>query len=519
MRHRKKVLYMKLLKILLIIIASVIGLVLVAAIALAIAVHDTTDNTIPAVREADADLETVIHREAVESLDNAPEKDDITLLLDEYAMNEVLYAVTQELDIPMVEMRGAYAAYGEDGALSVEIPIRAAGIFQTCIKGTLKVTYEENVLTATVEQAKVGKFSCTSGIIRTFVLNSSNQKKFQKALSDADIKGTLDLRNLSVSMTADELSDTVTALTKDDPNTLLYALLCDLCLKSPDMLEFSFGENRLYGVTLHASRLAYDSATDGALSYPLDLDSARASTLALSENGLTRKNVSSVFHYYTSGYETLGDEDKAKVDALGLTDNGKGVRNVSELTMAQVLLNQSGGLAASILNHAVTFTVTEHQMNTIFAGLDVIGTGVAFYSDSKVAYLALEDIDIALGNYALDVTVVLNLNGKRICGHVSTDCPDTNRMALDAQITELRLGSEVMNEKRTSLFLQYLDTVLESQNWISANAETSTLTLDLGAALEGQSEFATLLGLSSTLDMQCREVGGEGQIQLVFHIF
>ncbi len=506
-------------KILLTVIATVVVLVLVAVAALAIAVYDGSDRTLPSVREADMGLNAFVHREAVKALDGAAEKDDISLLLNEYAMNELLYAVASQVKIPMVETRGAYATYGEDGALSLELPVRAAGILPTRVTGTLKATYTDSVLTLTVERASLGKFPCTSGIVRALVLNGGNQKRFQAALTDAGIYGTLDLQSLSFFMTSAEIADTVAAQTKDDPNALLYELLCDLCLNSPDLLEFSFGENRLYGVVLHADRLAYHPETDGELSYPLDLASAAESTRALYENGLTRENVSPVFHYYASGYRALNETEKAAVDALGLGENGMGVRTVSALTMAEVLTDQSAGLAASILNRAVTLTVTERQMNTIFAGLNVIGSGVAFCSDRKVAYLSLEAVDIALGDRELRVSVVLNVNGKRLCGHVSTVCPDSDRMALDAQITELRLGEKAMNAGRTALFLRYLDGVLDSQVWVSADAQTSTLTLDLGAALEELSDFAVLLRLSSATDMQCRRIGSQGQLQLLFRLF
>ena len=507
----------KFLKIIFITLGVLFLLVLLAVAALLIAAHDKTDRTIPAVREADLDTEALIHREAVKALDGAAERDDIDLLLDEYTMNELLYAVAAQVDIPFVETRGAYAAYGEDGELTVELPLRAAGILPTCIKGTLKAAYEDSTLTLTIASASIGKFSCTSGIVRALFLNEGNGKRIEKSMAEAGVRGSLDLPTLTLTMTSEEIAETVTALTADDPNTLLYSLLCDLCLNSPDLLEFSLGENRLWGVTLHASRLAYDPATDGPQAYPLDLNTAAAQTLALGD-AVTRKNVSAVFHYYTAGYKTLNETEKAAVDALGLGENGMGVRTVSGLTMAEVLLDQSHSLAASILARAVTLSVTEGQMNTIFAGLDLIGTGTAFCYEGKVAYLALESLNVALDDRALSVSVVFNLGGKRLCGHVATACPDTGRMALDATVEQLRLGSKEMSAERTALFLRYLDGVLASQNWISANAETSVLTLDLGAALEEISEFAVLLRLGANVTMQCRRNMGTGEIQLVFRI-
>ena len=507
----------KIFKIIFICFGVLLLLILAAVIALAIAVHDKTDNTLSSVREADLGTEAFVHREAVKALDGAEGRDDIELLFDEYTMNELLYAVSAQVDIPMVETRGAYADYGADGSLSVELPLRVAGVLPTCIKGTLKASYENETLTLTIARASIGKFSCTSGIIRALFLNAGNGKKIQESMGEAGVSGKLDLPALTLTMTSAEIAKTVATLTADDPNTILYSLLCDLCLNSPDLLEFSLGENRLWGVTLHASRLAYDPAADGAQAYPLDLETAAAQTLSLG-NRLTRENVSAVFHYNTSGYKTLNEDEKAKVDALGLSENGMGVRTVSELTMAQVLLDQSHSLAASILAHAVTISVTEDQMNTIFAGQDIIGTGTAFCHEGKIAYLALESVNVALDDRALSVSVVFNLGGKRLCGHVATVCPDTERMALDATVEQLRLGSKEMSAARTTLFLQYLDSVLTSQNWISADAETATLTLDLGKALNEIYEFKPLLALGANVTMQCRRNLGEGEIELVFHI-
>ena len=181
-------------------------------------------------------------------------------------------------------------------------------------------------------------------------------------------------------------------------------------------------------------------------------------------------------------------------------------------------MDQSGGIGASILNHAATVTVTEKQLNTILAGLDVIGAGTAFRYRDKLAYVTLEDIDVRLFEKQLKLCVVLNLNGKRVCGYIDAACPDTERLTLNTAIDTLRLGKEAMNERRVSLFLQYIDDVLKTENWIYASPDKRVLTLDMQAALEDVSDYATLLRMYSNVNMQCRRPYDKGQLQLVFHI-
>lgn len=508
----------KVLKVFLIVFGILFLLILIAAIALALAMKDTTDHTIPAVKEADLDTETILHREMVTSLDNAGEKDDIALLLDEYAINELLYSIVSRAQIAMVDPVGAYAVCAENGALQVEIPLKLAGIVPTCVKASVKLSYTDQVLCVKVENASVGRLGGTSGVVRALVLNGGNEKRWQKALREAGICCALDLGDLALTMTSAEISETVGNLTKEDPNRLLYVLLSDLCLNSPDMLEFSFGENQRYGITVHADVLSYDPVTDGEISFPLDLGSAAGSTEALIGSGLTVKNVSPVFHYYTSGYNALRDAEKEAVDALGLSkDNGMGVRTFSPLTIATVLADQASDPAASLSNLAPTLIVTERQLNTIFAGLNVIGAGTAFCHGGKIAYISLESIDVTLDDQALRTLAVLNVNGKRLCGYVGTTCPDSERMALDAQINELRLGKKVINEMQTSLFLQYMDSALASENWIRADAGTRTLTLDLDAVLRDMNEYSALLQRRSRISMQCRRAS-QGELQLVFRL-
>ena len=508
----------KVLKIFLIGLGVLFLLLLIAAIVFALEVGDDTDNTIPAVREADLDTETIIQREIVRALDDAGEKDDIAFLLDEYTMNELLYSIVSRLEVPLATPIGAYAAYDEDGALQVEIPVKLAGAVRTCIKAGVKITYTDQVLRIKLENAFVGHFSCTSGIIHALIFNGKNEKNWQNALNDAGICCTLDLDDLTFSTTSAEISETIENLTKEDPNRLLYALLSDLCLNSPDMLEFSFGENQRYGVTVHADVLSYDAATDGTISYPLDIGSAAESTAALIGKGLTSENASSVLHYYAAGYGALSDVEKEAVDALGLPkNNGMGVRSIPALTMVKVLADQASGPIASITNLAPTLIVSERNLNTIFAGLNVIGAGTVFCCGDKIAYVALESVNVTLDDQVLRACIVLNVNGKRLCGYVDTICPDSERMALNAQISELRLGKKVINEARTSLFLRYLNGVLASENWISADAEERILTLDLEAVLSGMNEYKALLKLNSRISMHCRKAS-QGEVQLVFHL-
>ena len=509
----------KWLKILLICFAVFFTLLLIALIAFSIAVWDTGDNTVESVRSANLSVEDVADREIVKTLEDGKESDDVKLLLDEYAVNELLYGIASAVKLPFVRTVGAYASYKENGALHIEIPVKVAGFVPTCVKATAKISYDNECFKIVVEDAFVGNLSCTGGLIRTFFLNDANGKNWKKDLEEAGIICDLDLKTLSFTMTADQIAETIRNLTESDPSSMLYLLISDLVLKSPDLLEFSFGENGYYGVTLHASRLQYDPATDGEISYPLDLAAAIDKTKALYDKGVDRKNVSAVFHYFVSGYDSLDKKlEKPLVDALGLKANGAGVRTVNSLTMAQVLMNQSGGLEASILNHAATVTVTESQLNTILAGLDVIGAGTAFRYKDKLAYITLEDMDVRLYDKQLKLCVVLNLNGKRLCGYIDAACPDTERLTLNTEIDSLRLGKEAMSKHRISLFLTYIDDVLKTENWIYADPDKRVLTLDMQAALEEVSAYASLLRTYSNVNMQCRRPYDKGQLQLVFHV-
>ena len=100
----------KALKVILTVFGILFLLLLIAAIALALAVHDKTDRTIQAVKDADLDTETILHREMVNALDGAEGKDDVALLLDEYTVNELLYSIVSRAEIPFVTPVGAYAA-------------------------------------------------------------------------------------------------------------------------------------------------------------------------------------------------------------------------------------------------------------------------------------------------------------------------------------------------------------------------------------------------------------------------
>ena len=509
----------KFLKIFLISLAVVVGLIIILLVAISIAVWDTTDNTPSDIREANVDLETFIDKEAVDTLDDAENKDDFAVLFDEHAMNELIFAIAAKVKVPFALVNGAYVAYAEsNGALQVEIPVKFLGFVPTCLKARVKIAYENGTFSVVVEDAKVGNFTCTDGIVKLFVLNDINGRKWQKDLTDAGIYCSLDINSLSVTMTGEQITETVGKLTEKDPNNLLYTLICDLSLNDEQLLTFSFGEDGKYGVTLHAQRLAYDEETDGEIAYPLDFATAADQTAAKFAYGVNKTNVSVVFRYFVSGYDTLTDPEKKIADALGLKSNGSGVRSVNKLTMTQVLLNQSAGMEASLINHAATVTVTEKQINTILAGLDVIGVGTAFCYNDKLAYLALEDVVASISDRTLRLCVVFSLNGKRLCGYLDTTCPDADKLAVNAQINVLRLGKKQMTTKQVSTFLRYLDGVLENENWIYTDAEENVVVIDMEKALEGLTEYGGILRMYSSVSMQCRKVSGKGQLQLVFHV-
>ena len=504
---------MKIVKILLAVFGIIIALTLAAVIYVAASVWDSTDNTSAEIKGSDITIERFIHREAVKAL--SAEGDDVNVLLDERAMNELLYAVVKGLKVPMVDVIGANVKYAENGALAVEIPLKAAGFVPTCIKARVRITYVDRVLSVTIESASVGNFDCTSFFIRTFFLNSANGKNWQKELDKAGIKCTLDIDKLTVKMTSAEIIETISKFTENDPNSLLYTLVTDLALNSEQMLGFSFGEDGYYGVRLHSARIKYDQTTDGEIDYPLDLDSASASTAALSDNGLKEKNVSAVFHYYVSGYESLSDGEKKLVDELGLSKTETGVRTVAPSTMADVVASQSASFEATLINHDVTVTVTESQMNAILACLDVIGMGTAFVSENKVAYVTLEAVNVELFDNNMKLVVIVNLNGRRLCGYLDADCPESDRLSVAADVNVLRLGKEVMNEFRLKTFLKYLDLLLKKEEWIYTVPEDGTVYLDMQSTIENSNRYVTVFSKYSATHLQLRRTS-DGQLQLVF---
>lgn len=508
----------KLIKILIFAFGSLVGLTLIAVVAVSVAVYDTTDNTPAAIREANADLETLINRQAVAALAGAEEKSEVGFLLNEYHMNEIVYAITREIKLPLVRLGGAYVKYAENGAIQAEIPIKFLGMIPTCVKARVRISYVDNVLSVTVESASVGNLDLSSGVLKALFLSEASGKKWRAELADSGIFMSLDMRTLTAKMTFDEIEKTVATLTYGDKNALLYSLVLSLALRDESLIGFSFGEEGLYGVTLKTDNISYDPAADGDIAYPVDFAAAKDKTLEKLRSGIEAARSPLLFRYCVSGYEALSESEKAAADELGLDKRESGVRSVNKLTMAQVLLDQTGGLEASLLNRAATVTVTERQLNAIMAGLDVIGAGTAFYDGSDLSYLALEGITAKISDGNLRVAVVFNLNGKRLCGYIDSACPDSAKLAVDAQINVLRLGRIDLTDRDVSLFLGYTDAVLSDENWIYADLDASTLTIDMQAALEKVSEYAYLMKVYSDVSMRLKVVSGKGQLQMVFRL-
>ncbi|MBP5243017.1 MAG: hypothetical protein J6Z36_04935 [Clostridia bacterium] len=492
-------------------------LIVIAAIGLgvyvAVSVMDDSDRTPECVREANLSVEQVVNRAVTQGL--TAETEEIAIQFNEQEMNELLYAVVTEIDLDAVELKGAYVAYTDSG-MEVEIPLSAFGM-NTCLKGVLKAEYKDQTFSLQLVNGKVGNFEVTSPVIKSAISLLNLSKQVETAIAESGLPFNVNLDTMSVSITADAAVNVLVDAAEDEATGELISLLGELCFKE-GLTDFNFGGNGEYGVILGADRLQYDQATDGEISHPLQATFTAAAERTegkLSET-VTVENVAAVFNYNVLGYNGLGDEDKAKIDALGYDKTYRGLKpDQTPTTVMDIMLGQRSAISPI---SGVTFTLTDTQLENVLYTMDFLGMGSAFTDGEKVAYIAVESLGMEITDDALTVTLVLNAHGRRLSLVLDATCPPTDNTALQTTVTGVRLGGTQLQQKYIKSAIAYLDEALEEEEWIYATEGVERgLTLDLGKVVDGSTELSAALQVFGESNIAMKEEGG-GAIYLNYRL-
>lgn len=480
----------RLLKIFLFLISFILVVAIIVCVVLGVMFYDNKDNTPKEIKENDYQVNYLVEREIYQSIKEINSNHGIALSLDDYALNELLYAIISEINVEGINIKGVYCQENTDQSYLIEIPVKVFG-FDSVIRGKIKLEEKENELIIKLENAKIGKFNLTNNFFKKNVFSKINVQEVEDKLLDQGIIAKINFSDFVVSLDIDSCINFLKKQFKGSSLELLDVAL-STCNENPGLLSILTGENNQLGVYINTEKFKYDQVRDGNLNYPLDLESAKEKTL--NDQNYSDQYASELFNYYVSGYEVLTEDQKKVIDSFGLDTSYTGIRNSSTLTMKEIIEEQSSYslLEGIITSGKFSLKISEDNFNELLSTLDIIGSSFVYSFENDFVYVTFEGISMNINKDYFDLSLILSLNGQRIVANVSFDSKSNNDSYINGDLKSLRIGEVTVDEKYLNQVFAYLKEIL-NEEWLVIDAENLKIKVDLTGMLTDNQLISFLL--------------------------
>lgn len=506
---------------------KIIGLILVVALVgtvglviyVGVSVIDNTNNTITSVKDNNYSTDYLLSRELCLALDETKTNNEVSFILDELDMNEMLYSFVAPLNEVANVFSGAYFEYRDDKKLHLELNVDV-GVVQTRLQGTLSIEIKDKNIVFSLNDASIGSLEILNNFIAKSIINSLT---IEESLNELDITCKIDKENLSISFSEDDINNLLKLSLKDDGNFYLYSLIVHLALNNEGLINFFFGEDEKIGFILHTDNLVNsDSQRNGTIEYSLDeLENADNKTLIQLDEGVaTLQNISSIMNYYVLGYDALNEFDKVNIDETSLAKDEKGIKTVNTLTMVDAVLNKEPQKddILNLLDPRFNITLDEHVFNQVFASMNIIGTSFAFTDQEKISYITIESLTADIIENNLILHLCINFNGKRVYLNFDFDLVSGESLKMNLKVNSLEFGNYVLDDKAAELLLKYLDFVMSDETWF--NVTENGLLLDFNEIISSGNEgFKTILDKMKHNEISLENgTNDNGYLEIIFSL-
>lgn len=480
----------RLLKFILFLISFILVVAIIICVVLGVMLYDNKDNTPKEIKENDYQVNYLIEREVYQSIKEINSNQGISLSLNDYVLNELLYAVISDFNVSGVTLKGVYCKQNEDQSYLIEIPVKVFG-FDSVIRGKIKLEEKNNELIIKLENAKIGKFNLTNNFFKKNVFSKINVKEVEDSLLDQGIIAKINLSDFVISLDIDSCIDFLKKQFKGSSLELLDVAI-STCKENPGLLSILTGENNQLGAYINTEKFEFDQVRDGNLNYPLDLESAKE--MALNDQNYSNQYASELFNYYVSGYDPLTDEQKKVIDSFGLDNTYTGIKNSSSLSMKEIIDNQSSFdlLGGIITSGKFSLKVSEDNFNEMLSTLDIIGSSFVYTFENDFVYVTFEGISMNINRDYFDLSLILSLNGQRIVANVSFDSKSNNDSYVNGDLKELRIGEVKVNDQYLSQVFAYLKDIL-NEDWLVIDAENLKIKVDLTGMITDNQLISNLI--------------------------
>ena len=133
-----------------------------------------------------------------------------------------------------------------------------------------------------------------------------------------------------------------------------------------------------------------------------------------------------------------------------------------------------------------------------------------------MAYIGAEAVVFDLKANYMKITFVLNVNGNRLMFSAESACLPSEGGVITATISSLNLGTKVLGEEYVISFLKYLKVNTKDEEWLDANPDERTISIDL-AAITNTQQYEALISQSTGAQISISDGSGEiGEIDLTY---
>ncbi len=402
-------------------------------------ISDDTDNTNREIVERNVPLDDALTHQAVAALKNTSESEAITLRLTEYDMNEILYAVSKNINISGVEIKSIYVEFWSD-EYKIFIPVKAFGI-NSLVSGNLKLYDEGDVIHAEIHDMKIGGLGSDS--IKIAI--SAFKRNIVSALSELHITTEIDGASVYAEITRENLALMIKDLTKESASQGLILAVYDLMMLQTDAVRLNLDVPEECSVVIDLSLFGGFSSEQ--------FESFNPTVSGYVSGGIANTdNLNLVSKYYVNGYERLKDEEKTQIDTafasimthesivahLGFIARVGTLENAFNLLIRDPFENVFAGfLSGSLLS------ISGDSLSDVLGCLDLVGLTIPMvsYRDNSTIYIILQSMSAKLTDGGLKISVLVNANGFVLPVSIELDVGESPLTNIRATLTGISVGT------------------------------------------------------------------------------
>lgn len=481
-------------------VGGILAAVLILGVVLVVMIHEKKDITNPAVAEKDRDLQTVLSSHLQADLAPARQTNEVEVLFSEEDLEFLFYAIVRGIKTPEGITLNGVDVEAEGGVYTLAVSAEF-GVMPTVVRAGLSFREENGNFSVTLGQASAGSLQLLKGPGK-MILKSVDAAQLEASLASVNLFCDIDMDSLTVTFTKENILRTVAALAGDEEDGTLLHLLLDVFLDRPELLTFQCGEDNLLGAVLHLARLRYMADVAGALPYTYDFDGVAADVKKLLADGyITGAQVPPVFRLLVKGYDSLSERDQAALAGLDLSSVGvtdvrahRGIMEKQQRSLTELLTDGNLFLPTDFLNPTFGLKITDDLLTEVLRGLDFVGYSMAFAGaeNGEVSYLVIEQFNLIARSNAMDLQMIVNVNGSQIVLLASLTAPPSPGISLTGHLDEVLLGDQALTDSQRTDLMTYLAQVTEAVDFMTVDASAATVTLHFEEQIAGLSKLQEL---------------------------